>query len=519
MFNYPGLSETIFLRIMRCRLLSTSLLTQLLTHTSSSPRMASSTDSTIDIPEPTSSIEPEPQSKPFRKSREHPEIETHRKKKSKMIDKQETCHYHIENCLKFVQPYYYNATAFAKGRWFGRSIIDISSSEFTSHPREYYAKAIVNGRLKLNDRKITNFDTIIKNGDKISHLMHRHEPPILSKAIEILYKGNDLLVLNKPSSIPVHPSGRYHFNTLIHLLRLEHGFSDLFTIHRLDRLTSGIILVGLSSKASRRVSKLIQRREVTKEYVCIVQGKFHDEIYVNKPIECVSHQIGVCKVSSDDNDEGKLSETSFECLAYDGDRSLVKCMPKTGRMHQIRVHLQYLGFPIINDPIYNHPAWELPKYNSKIPKEKVEEMIKLLKGEIAIQEDVHAPKAEVSEEESSIPTDKAPTTIIEPAKVIPTPKSQHAEDHIMKHPLKYGDLNLSQTELHAIYAKLNPDPDPICDDCKSLKNIPQMCLYLHAMTYKSCDWEFRTKLPDWAESFEFETKSDYKDFVSIAKKD
>ncbi|KAL0274331.1 UNVERIFIED_CONTAM: hypothetical protein PYX00_006781 [Menopon gallinae] len=97
----------------------------------------------------------------------------------------------------------------------------------------------------------------------------------------------------------------------------------------------------------------IRNRQVQKEYICRVEGDFPSEqVECSEPIEVVSYKIGVCKVSS----KGKSCSTTFQKLNYSpgSNTSVVLCKPHTGRMHQIRVHLQFLGFPVVNDPLYNH---------------------------------------------------------------------------------------------------------------------------------------------------------------------
>ena len=161
-----------------------------------------------------------------------------------------------------------------------------------------------------------------------------------SEKIKIVHIDDDLVAVNKPASIPVHPCGRYRHNTVVFILAKEHGLKNLHTIHRLDRLTSGLLLFGRNSKKAKEMEQQIRTRQVKKEYVCRVEGEFPEEsITCKEPIEVVSFKIGVCKVSS----IGKDCHTDFQRLSFNGNTSVVRCKPKTGRMHQIRVHLQYLG--------------------------------------------------------------------------------------------------------------------------------------------------------------------------------
>ncbi|CAH0603460.1 unnamed protein product [Chrysodeixis includens] len=144
-------------------------------------------------------------------------------------------------------------------------------------------------------------------------------------------------------------------NTVVFILAKEYNLKNLRTIYRLDRLTSGL-RSGRSPKKARQMEHQIRNRQVQKEYVCRVDGMFpDDEIECQEPIEVVSYKIGVCKVSP----KGKDCSTVFKRLGFNtnSNTSVVLCKPKTGRMHQIRVHLQYLGYPVVNDPLYNHPVF------------------------------------------------------------------------------------------------------------------------------------------------------------------
>uniref|UniRef100_A0A182QC43 Pseudouridylate synthase RPUSD2 n=1 Tax=Anopheles farauti TaxID=69004 RepID=A0A182QC43_9DIPT len=177
---------------------------------------------------------------------------------------------------------------------------------------------------------------------------------VTSQPITIVHMDDDIVVVNKPASIPVHPCGRYRHNTVVFILAKEYNLKNLRTIHRLDRLTSGLLLFGRSPKKARQMEHQIRNRQVQKEYICRVEGEFPEGIIECKePIEVVSYKIGVCKVSP----KGKECTTTFQKLGFNGNSSVVLCKPLTGRMHQIRVHLQYLGYPVVNDPLYNHDVF------------------------------------------------------------------------------------------------------------------------------------------------------------------
>lgn len=261
--------------------------------------------------------------------------------------------YYIENRLRKVYPYYFTFTTFTKGRWVGEKILDVFAREFRAHPAEEYERCIKAGTLTVNYDKVP-IDYKLKHNDLLANVVHRHEVPVTSQPITIVFMDDDIVVVNKPASIPVHPCGRYRHNTVVFILAKEYNLKNLRTIHRLDRLTSGLLLFGRSPKKARQMEHQIRNRQVQKQYICRVEGEFpNGVIECKEPIEVVSYKIGVCKVSP----KGKDCTTSFEKLGYNGHSSVVLCKPLTGRMHQIRVHLQYLGYPVVNDPLYNHEVF------------------------------------------------------------------------------------------------------------------------------------------------------------------
>ena len=202
-----------------------------------------------------------------------------------------------------------------------------------------------------------------------------------AQPIGIVHEDNDMIVINKPAGVPVHPAGRYNYNSIIEIMRAERGHQwKPLPCNRLDRLTSGVMFIGKNSRAAERISAQIMGRTVKKEYIARVLGEFPEEdIVCEQPVLQISPKLGLNRARA----SGKDAKTVFRRLAYyppsrnvNGERgedtrtvdekkrdaklawkskkgySIIRCLPLTGRTHQLRVHLQYLGHPISNDPIY-----------------------------------------------------------------------------------------------------------------------------------------------------------------------
>ncbi|KAF8885998.1 tRNA-pseudouridine synthase [Infundibulicybe gibba] len=255
--------------------------------------------------------------------------------------------------LKKIAPYWYPYTTMAKLRWLGRELLEVVSTEFRDRSMEYYRYALESGVTTINGR-IAKPDTIIENGDRIENVVHRHEPPVTSTPVKVLHHDveREFIIVDKPGSIPVHASGRYFRNTLVEILVNDFGYTKVYTVNRLDRLTSGLMILPLSAERARELTSEFVAGTVRKEYVARCRGRFpSEEVVCEEPLLTVDRQMGLNIV----HPEGKPAKTIFNCIRYDAntDSSVVRCRPLTGRSHQIRVHLQYLGYPIANDPVYS----------------------------------------------------------------------------------------------------------------------------------------------------------------------
>ena len=273
--------------------------------------------------------------------------------------------YIFEDGLRRVAPYHYTYRTWCKERWRGRPLIEIYEQEFRDRPLEFYLESMKSGLIVVNGKTVGP-DYILQNGDLIENTVHRHETPVTGEPIGIIHEDDDMLVINKPAGVPVHPAGRYNFNSLVEIIKAERGNSFLpRPCNRLDRLTSGIMFMAKHHQAALKLCAQIFDRVVRKEYVARVVGEFPDgEIVCDQPILLISPKLGLNRVRAN----GKSARTVFKKLAYypptpDSPKgykgySIVRCLPVTGRTHQLRVHLQHLGHPIENDPIYaNQRVW------------------------------------------------------------------------------------------------------------------------------------------------------------------
>ncbi|RKP00600.1 hypothetical protein CXG81DRAFT_13052, partial [Caulochytrium protostelioides] len=295
--------------------------------------------------------------------------------------------WYTEGRLRKVQPYPYVYTSRMKGRWLGRTLMDVFATEFLDQTADVYADKIDRGFITLNGSRARP-DHVLGPNDVLRHALHRHEPPILATPPTLLYADAQLVVVDKPPSVPVHPSGRYHFQTLTALLAAPPlALGELYPVNRIDRLTSGIVLLARTPRAAARMGAAMAARRLAKTYLAVVRGRFPDSatmaapLVCAAPIACVEFKMGLNHV---DAANGKPCETHFVKLAdgwlpaasaehslpgsaktsvtgsADDARelvSLVLCRPVTGRTHQIRVHLQHLGHPIANDPLYATSPW------------------------------------------------------------------------------------------------------------------------------------------------------------------
>lgn len=204
-----------------------------------------------------------------------------------------------------------------------------------------------------------HFDYRLRQGEMLTlHILEKESSPSIEPVklpLCILYEDEDIIVLDKPAGMPVHPSFGNHDNSLANGLAWYYqsrGIPFVFRCcNRLDRDTSGVILVAKHWVSAALISAMGTRRVLTREYLAIIKGHpVPPEGTIEAPISRLPGSILKREV---DFVKGEYAKTYYSTTAWFGDHSLVRLKLETGRTHQIRVHMKYIGYPLIGDYLYN----------------------------------------------------------------------------------------------------------------------------------------------------------------------
>jgi len=228
------------------------------------------------------------------------------------------------------------------------------STRFEGWSRSKVARAIRGGEV-TSDRRPLRPSSILKAGEVLSIATPDYAPQSAAPPCPpVVYEDTRALAFDKPAGLLAHPVGRRFTWGLINLARARYPGEALHLAHRLDRETSGVSLVARGDAANRSFKASFKARLARKTYWAIVRGEIPwDARAVDAPIgDDVESPIRLKRAVTAD---GQPALTRLRVLSVGGGLSFVSCRPETGRTHQIRVHLDHLGFPILGDRIYGQP--------------------------------------------------------------------------------------------------------------------------------------------------------------------
>lgn len=234
--------------------------------------------------------------------------------------------------------------------------IDVYLADKLNISRSKIQKLIKQEKILVNDKRVTNNylimkDDIIQINDELDFEMHVKPQDI---PLNIVYENDDLLVINKESGMVVHPAPGNYENTLVNALLGKYSLSSdkirPGIVHRLDKDTSGLMLVAKNDYTHDKLSIMIKDRKVKRTYLALVSGVInHETGTIDAPIGRDTKNREKMMVT-DINSKNAI--THFKVLERFKNHTLIECNLDTGRTHQIRVHMNYIGYPIVNDPVY-----------------------------------------------------------------------------------------------------------------------------------------------------------------------
>lgn len=254
----------------------------------------------------------------------------------------------ISSRVRIVAPYELTRTLTVKPADEGQTLLDYFCMRFPFIPRCTWLERFQQGRVHSLGKSLLP-ESFVKSQQVIHHHAPKVIEPSVPDEVKIIEETENWMAVYKPAPMPMHQGGRYYKNTLVYILS-EMGYPEAKTVHRLDAVTSGLVLLARNRATALEMTRLFAENRVRKYYRAVVAGEFPEEPFeVTAPVRRKNGFVFECGPHLQN---AKPAATNFALEKRGDGFSLVRCMPVTGRTHQIRLHLQYAGFPIVDDPIY-----------------------------------------------------------------------------------------------------------------------------------------------------------------------
>ena len=251
---------------------------------------------------------------------------------------------------------------------------------YRKRSREQLKQAIDSGKITIQRNRSPHFSLgrlkpamQLLAGDEVQVLSERRPEPEVCFDYKVLFEDEVLYVIDKPANLPVHPAGRYFFNTLLTHLKTQGHKTPLkadvkyFLIHRLDKETSGVLVLAKETGAATHLTRQFAERRTEKRYLAVVRGVPDADFTIDLAMKRSDRSLIDLKMMiAPESEGGQSALTVFKRISVHENRhgrfSLVECLPKTGRQHQIRLHLEAAGHPIVGDKLYGMPETEALRF-------------------------------------------------------------------------------------------------------------------------------------------------------------
>lgn len=234
------------------------------------------------------------------------------------------------------------------------TVLEYLTVKFPGIPVDVWQQRMADGKVHWHDGSLITVHTPYAAQQRVYYYREVEQEPVIPFAEKIIFQDELILLAYKPHFLPVMPGGRYVQECLQNRLRVKTGNQQLQAVHRIDNGTAGLVLFSVNPESRAHYHGLFENHQVTKTYQAVAST-------VNKPV--IDNQQWEVKNRLEKSNPRFLmhivqgepnSHSRIRCLQHSADKALFELMPITGKTHQLRVHMQSLGWPLLNDNYYPH---------------------------------------------------------------------------------------------------------------------------------------------------------------------
>jgi len=232
------------------------------------------------------------------------------------------------------------------------TVLEYLVIRFAAISANIWRRRMIEGKVHWHDGSLISVDTPYRPKQRVYYYREVENEVEIPFREAILFQDEHLVIVHKPHFLPVTPGGRYVNQCLLARLRETTGLEHLHPLHRLDRVTAGLVMFSINPKTLPAYSQLFEDHQITKTYHAIASIRANEQLAgesweIKNRIEKVPNSFHMQITEGSSNSHSKI-----RCLKQEGDKALFELGPVTGKTHQLRLHMQSLGWPILNDKTY-----------------------------------------------------------------------------------------------------------------------------------------------------------------------